>query len=254
MHNLEELDLSISVFGRIVDGNDLKTNIMNHMLQLNKFTFNIRSFSRFSNQVNLPSNDGIQYTFKDFKDNQIISCVDYFPETEKGQCHVYSYPYQLRQYNNLTNNFPGGLFKCVREVSLFDEHPFEHEFFLRIAQSFPLMKKLTIVNRKQQSKKRFIGTKNDNQDLSIIKYSHLIELDLKRIHKDYVTQFLHDRKTCLPNNLDLSVDYRLVKKMTRNFRRNTTRNNCAKLRYINFTWKSPFPEYFKDYFPHANVC
>ncbi|CAF4869076.1 unnamed protein product, partial [Rotaria sp. Silwood1] len=26
-----------------------------------------------------------------------------------------------------------GLFKCVHKVSLYDEHPFEHEFFLQIA-------------------------------------------------------------------------------------------------------------------------
>jgi hypothetical protein len=58
-----------------------------------------------------------------------------------NQCHIYSYPYEWKCYKNITNNFPGGLFKCVYEVSLFDERPFEHEFFLQIAQSFPFMKK-----------------------------------------------------------------------------------------------------------------
>jgi hypothetical protein len=28
-------------------------------------------------------------------------------------------------YENITNNFPGGLFKYVRMVSLFDELPFD---------------------------------------------------------------------------------------------------------------------------------
>ncbi len=52
-------------------------------------------------------------------------------QQKKAHCHAYSYPYKL---------------KYVCKVSLFDEHPFEHEFFLRIAESFPLMEKLTVVN------------------------------------------------------------------------------------------------------------
>ncbi|CAF1050282.1 unnamed protein product [Rotaria sp. Silwood1] len=49
---------------------------------------------------------------------------------ESAQCHFYSCPYTLRYYHNITNSFQGGLFKCVCEVSLFDERPFEHEFFI----------------------------------------------------------------------------------------------------------------------------
>jgi hypothetical protein len=43
---------------------------------------------------------------------------------------MYSYPYTLTYYDDISNNFPGGLFKCVREISLFDERSFEHEFFV----------------------------------------------------------------------------------------------------------------------------
>ncbi len=89
-----------------------------------------------SNQIDLPSNEDIQRTFRD---NRIISYVDYFPKTRIGRCHVYSYPYKWKDYNNITNSFPGGLFKYVRKISLSDERPFEHEFFLRISQSFPLL-------------------------------------------------------------------------------------------------------------------
>jgi hypothetical protein len=147
MSNLEELSLNFAIHNRkpFLDGNNLK-DIINHMTQLKKFTFNIHSTIRLDNQIDLPSNENIQNTFRDFKHNQIVSCVDYFSETVKGQCRIYSYPYTWKEYNNITNNFPGGLFECVRKISLFDERPFEHEFFLRIAQSFPLMKKLTLVN------------------------------------------------------------------------------------------------------------
>ena len=152
---LEKLDLHLNNVVRdkgLISGNTLKENIINYMPQLNKFTFNIRLFNHISNQINLPSNEDIQYTFKHFKDNQIISCVDYFEKRQCSCCHIYSYPYRMEYYDNITNNFPGGLFKCVREVSLFDEHPFEHEFFLRISQSFPFVEKLSLMNFKPQKK------------------------------------------------------------------------------------------------------
>ncbi|CAF4300772.1 unnamed protein product, partial [Rotaria sordida] len=96
------------------------------MSQLNKFLFSICSFIHLNNKINLPSNEDIQYSFKDFNYNQIISSVNYFQETQCGECHIYSYPYTLRHYYYIRNNFPGGLFKCVCQVSLYDEHPFEH--------------------------------------------------------------------------------------------------------------------------------
>ncbi|CAF1990501.1 unnamed protein product [Rotaria magnacalcarata] len=179
MLNLEKLSLCLIVGDRktFFDGNDLKINIINNMSRLNIFTFNIRSSSRFYNQINLPSNENIQNTFR---------------ADEKGHCHIYSYPYKLNYYDGITNNFPGGIFKYVRKVSLFDEHPFEHEFFLRIAQSFPLMEKLSVRNEQRQINKQFRQSKNENQDLSIIKYPYLKELDLIHSCIDYHAQFLLD--------------------------------------------------------------
>ncbi|CAF3878103.1 unnamed protein product [Rotaria sp. Silwood1] len=256
MSDLEKLDLSLIISGKetFVDGNDLKKNIINKMLFLNKFTFNIRSFSHFYNQINIPSNEDIQHTFNDYKDNQIISCVDYFPSRNSSQCHIYSYPYKLKHYDNITNNFSGGIFKCVREVSLFDERPFEHEFFLRIAESFPLMEKLTLINMKPQINKFYQQSKKDDQHLSIvIKYSHLMNLNLTKIDEAYLEQFLLDTKMSLPNGIFLQTDYQLLNNVTHNFTRNETRNNCAKLKIIFFINKSEFPEHLKDYFPCAKI-
>jgi hypothetical protein len=150
MTNLQKLDLSFVGYVRksFINGNNLKENIICHIPQLKKFTFNIRSIW-FDSPMNIPSNEDIQQTFKDFKDMRIISCVDYFQEREYSQCLVYSYPYKLEHYREITNHFPGGLFRCVREVLLYDEYPFEHEFFLRIAQSFPLVERLTVINKKK---------------------------------------------------------------------------------------------------------
>ncbi|CAF4286414.1 unnamed protein product [Rotaria sordida] len=112
MSNLEKFHLYFVAYGRetFFDGNELNMNIIDYMPLLSKFTFNIR----------------------DFKDQQIIYCANYFPMPQYGECHLYSYPYQLQHYDRITNNFPGGIFTSVCKVSLWDKYPFEHEFFLRI--------------------------------------------------------------------------------------------------------------------------
>ncbi|CAF1429205.1 unnamed protein product [Rotaria sordida] len=80
---------------------------------------------------NLLLNEHIQKTFKYFYDNnQIITCIDHFQEERYSQYRIYSYPYKLKVYNNITNNFRGALFTSGTVVSLYDERPFEHEFFL----------------------------------------------------------------------------------------------------------------------------
>ncbi|CAF3422344.1 unnamed protein product [Rotaria sp. Silwood1] len=82
-----------------------------------------------------------------------------------------------------------GIFKSVREVSLFDERPFEHEFFLQSAQSFPFLEKLYECNHERQMYKEC--------SKSIIKYPYLKQLDIICTCKDYHKQFLFDTKTCL---------------------------------------------------------
>ncbi|CAF1691641.1 unnamed protein product, partial [Rotaria sp. Silwood1] len=143
MLNLEKLHLYLIIGCKntFIDSNNLKRNIINHMPQLHILTFIIRSTVRLHNQINLLSNEDIQYTFNDFQNNQIITCVDYFSEIERSQCHIYSCPYELKEYHKITNNFPGGIFKHVREISLCDQRPFEHDFFFQISQSFLFMKK-----------------------------------------------------------------------------------------------------------------
>ncbi|CAF3323857.1 unnamed protein product, partial [Rotaria sp. Silwood2] len=67
--NLEKIHLCLKICGRktFIHGNNLKINILNHMRQLNQFTFNIRSTIRLHNQISLLSNEDIQHTFNDFQ-------------------------------------------------------------------------------------------------------------------------------------------------------------------------------------------
>ncbi|CAF1422817.1 unnamed protein product [Rotaria sordida] len=62
MSNLEELGLYFTAFVNetFIDGNSLKKDILNHMLQLKQFAFDIRSIMSIKNQMNLPSKEDIQ--------------------------------------------------------------------------------------------------------------------------------------------------------------------------------------------------
>ncbi|CAF2043993.1 unnamed protein product [Rotaria magnacalcarata] len=112
--------------------------------------------------------------------------VDHFQGSRYNQCHIYSYPYEWKCYNKIRNNFPDGLFKCVYAVSLFDKRPFEHDFSLQILQSFPFMKNLTINRRKAQINERRRKSKNNDENVSIINYYNLTELQYFQAHEDYL--------------------------------------------------------------------
>ncbi|CAF4560843.1 unnamed protein product [Rotaria sp. Silwood2] len=255
MINLEELGLYVKICEKniFVDGHDLKKNIINKLLRLKKIQFYIRSTIGFLNQINLPSNEDIQYTFEDFHDNHIISYVDYFSDTQQGRCHIYSYPYTLCEYYKITNNFPGGLFKCVSKISLYDERPFQHEFFLRIAQSFPFVKKLSLENLKPQNNKKSENSEDHHQILPIIEYPHLTTLDLTEAHLDYIELFLLNTKMRLSNNVYLVVIYQALRKVTEKFKRNATRINGEKLHRLSLLGKYRIPKYVKEYFPHTEI-
>ncbi|CAF3385394.1 unnamed protein product [Rotaria socialis] len=72
----------------------------------------------------------------------------------EDECYIYSYPYKITRYENIEKNFPGHLFTCGFEESLFDEHSLEHDFFIQIVQSFPFMSSLTLTNREAQNDKQ----------------------------------------------------------------------------------------------------
>ncbi|CAF5204884.1 unnamed protein product, partial [Rotaria magnacalcarata] len=69
MVNLEELDLHLVVHceKRFVDDYNLEYNIINHLFQLNKLLFNIRSCLYLNDQVYSLSNEDCQHSFNDFK-------------------------------------------------------------------------------------------------------------------------------------------------------------------------------------------
>jgi hypothetical protein len=252
MLNLEKLILYFEArhVQMLIDGNNLKKNIINHMTRLKEFIFNIRSIIYRYNQIDL-SNEDIHQSLINFTYTQVISCLNYFPNKKIDQCHIYSHPYTLKHYNNIANNFPGGLFKCVREISLHHARSFEHEFFMRIAQAFPFLKRLTLINKTPQSDKQYQKLDVGNEISSIIEYPHLTLLYLEDIHDDYVEKFLDDTKTCLPNTCRLAMHYEPLNRVTHNFTIDTMRANCGKIKDICFLKEVEIFQHVKDFFPHA---
>ena len=141
--------------------------------------------------------------------------------------------------------------KSVQHALLYDERPFEIEFFIRIAQAFPFLKTLVLENESPQNYKQFKKSNIDNRTSPFIKYSHLILLNLFDAHNDYIEQFLDDTKTCLSNNIHLVVDYESLQRVTYNFTRNSTRINCSKVNKLSVYDKLIASKHLNDYFPHA---
>jgi hypothetical protein len=208
MSNLEQLGLYLAVNGKktFIDGNNLKKNILNRLSRLNQFSFYISSTICFHDEMSFLSTEDVQRTFIDFpNNNNVISYVDCFAEAKENHSHIYSYPFAMQYFDEITNNFPGGLFNCVRLISLFDEYPFEYEFFLRIQKSFPFVEHIALTNDKSQNYKQCYQSNNDNSNLPVIKYSFLNELFIVNAHDDYIEQFLFHTKTYLQNNTILHM-------------------------------------------------
>jgi hypothetical protein len=149
-----------------------------------------------------------------------------------------------------SSKFHGGLFRTVRYLYVQDfVGPFEHDFFARIAQAFPLVNKLTIFNRHKQDNLTQQQDKHESTS-SIIEFSHLMILNVAMSCIDYAKQFLFDFNTRLPCLDRLHIKYEDLVIVTENFTNNDARANCSKLQHIIFdSIPTIYPENFYLYFP-----
>ena len=254
MSNLEKLGLyiMIQIKEKFIDGKSLKEDVLYHLTKMKHFDFDIYSFISLKNQMNFPSQEDIQQTFQDIPSTKVVSCVDYFHRKRNlGQCHVYSHPFRMKSYEYITNHFPGGYYPYVRIVSLYDEHPFEHKFFRQISLAFPLMSRLTVINDCSQNSKQ---SSDINDNFEIIRYYHLVELDIGRCHDDYIEEFLLNTKTYLHNSISLYINVELLAKITQNFSRNQIRVNCSKVNEIFLFGENKYSrQSLQNYFPYAEI-
>jgi hypothetical protein len=249
MSNLEELALNIINQNRtpFVDGTQINNEILVHMPRLYKFDFHIDTRTKLHDLVHHLSSDDIQRTFTNIG-YEHVACILYYT-TSNAICHVFSLPFMFDSLTSIGNIFPPIIFVHVTELALRDEVPFEHEFFIRIARSFPLLKKLHLFNSQSQSQMSNNCNSNDNQLYSVVEYPYLISLRILVSHIDYVEQFLNQTKTNLPHLTKLIVDYDQLAIVTNNFTRDITRRNCAKVKQLFTASTIVHSKDFNVYFP-----
>ncbi|CAF2142563.1 unnamed protein product [Rotaria magnacalcarata] len=250
MLQLEELTLSLIVDNRtsFIDGTHLINNILNRMSYLQTFIFNIITEYVTMDEERLPTLDDIEQPLIQRGFN--VNCYTDYNEFYKGQCHIYSLPYTIDCMHIHSSLFYGDLFRTVRYLYVQDfVRSFEDDFFVRIAQAFPLLNKLTIFNKHKQAK---LKQQQDNHEstYAINEFSHLMILNVAMSCIDYAKQFLFDFNTRLPCLNRLHIKYRDLVIVTENFTNNDARVNCSKLQHIIFdSIPTIYPENFYLYFP-----
>jgi hypothetical protein len=233
---------------RFIDGNHINNEIVSHMPQLNTFKFHIVTVGRTVDMEYEQSCDDIKYTFINWKRSEVKCYVDYF-SNNIGKCHIYTCPYNFSYIDGVSNSFRGALFKNVTKMKLYDKRPFEYDFFEWISKACLYLRHLIIVNSTPQQHRCSNDATSRQHILPTIHYSHLICLILILGHIDYVDQFLHDEKTCIPNLGKLKIKYEHLVTVTNNFTNGKTRINCAKVKRLYVDESIVYPENFYHYFP-----
>ncbi|CAF1116686.1 unnamed protein product [Adineta steineri] len=239
MPNLEQLLLCLTIRNHngLIDGTHLQNEILIYMPLLNNFACDIRT--RNLNNGSLPtlSNDDIQQTLSNIRYGPMMGSIRYF-STNSYLCHIFTLPFAFDRLQCLTNNFPNAIFDRVCYLSIQDELPFEHEFFIRLSHAFPSLKHLIVMNRTAQQ--------NNNQSYSLIEFKNLNYLSVAAADISYLEQFLLDTRTYLPSLAELHVEYTNLKTVTEDFTKDATRFNCTKIKKL-YTGVNLM--HLNDYFP-----
>ncbi|CAF2032281.1 unnamed protein product, partial [Rotaria magnacalcarata] len=231
MSYLEKLTLYLRIESRnrVIDGTYVQHDILDNMPQLDSFTFYICTYVDMVGLSYKLSSEDIQQTFRQ---QHVTSIVNYI-NGDIAACSIFSLPFRFDYLEDLGNKFPNIVFSYVVFLLLEDINPFKHEFFARIARSFPLLKYLRIFNKKSSILHDGMTLSSDNCQLySSIEYPHLTRLDVRYAHRDYVEQFLNETKTYMPSLTELGVVVSHLKYVTKDFKREETRRNCAKVKKL----------------------
>jgi len=251
MSNLEKLTLNISIKDRnsVIDGTYVQHDIFDCMPQLHSFTFYICTYVETVDLSYKLSSEDIQQTLINIGLQDVTSIVNYVCDS-RAACSIFSLPFQFDYLKDLGNKFPNIVFSYVTYLHVKDNDPFRHEFFVRIARSFPLLKYLCIYNVRSSLPVDLMTFSSDNCQLySTIEYPHLTTLDLSYAHREYIEQFLNETKTYMPCLTELFVMVRDLIVVTKNFTRNETRRNCAKVKTSFILPPRLHVEGLCDYFP-----
>jgi hypothetical protein len=247
MSQLKKLTLYLRIRERsiFIDGSHLHNDILIHLSRLQSFTFYVSTANRTKNIIRRLSNDDVQQSFT-YKGYQQASCILSNFNGTLRLCHVFSLPFQFEHLTRIANKFPSIVFNYVTCLEVYDLVPFKHEFFIRIARAFPVLKNLSIMNLIPQNNRYF---NNNNHSYTIIEYPHPVSLDITFVHSDYIQQFLMETKTYLPRLNELKICYVGLEFVTENFTRDVTRRNCANVKQLITEHRSVYPREVYSYFP-----
>ncbi|CAF1495979.1 unnamed protein product [Adineta steineri] len=231
---LEKLSLYLRVKGRnrVIDGTYIQHDILDYIPQLHSFTFYISTFINTIDLFYKLSNEDIQQTITNIGQHDVASMVNYITNN-KPEGSIFSLPFTFDYLEGLGNAFPNIIFSYVTFLLVQDIGGFKHEFFIRLARSFPLLKCLHIMNVQSQLSydlndlNTFLT--DNTQSYSLIEYPHLTSLDLRYANECYLEQFLNETKAYVPCLMELGAVAFLLEKVTNNFTREDTRRNCTKV-------------------------
>jgi hypothetical protein len=107
------------------------------------------------------------------------------------------------------------LFYLIISPSLaIDINALRHEFFVRMARSFPLLKHLSIYNIGPQPLPDLLASSSDHpQAYSVVRYSHLVSLNVILAYGDCLQQFLNETKTAKVKELTFFYN-QIIQKIT----------------------------------------
>ncbi len=233
----------------MIDGTFVQNDILFYMPQLHSFTFYISIYIDTPDLSPKLSCEDIQKTWINMGRQNATSIVSY-ASPYKAVCSIFSVPFAFDYLIDLGNIFPNIVFSYVTYLLVKDIDVFRHEFFVRIARSFPLLKYLRIINIESQLlADLFTPSSDHSQSYSMIEYSHLTSLDVAYGHKDYLEQFLNETKAYVPCLTELKVLHCDLKRVTEDFTREATRRNCTKVKQLIITHPLDNSEDHSHYFP-----
>ncbi|CAF4341517.1 unnamed protein product [Rotaria sp. Silwood2] len=234
---------------RFIDKTHLQNEILIYMPRLHSFTFYI---STDHNTVDLfhdvPRQDNQRIVTN--IGQQSMANIIHYTSINKAVYHIFSLPFVFDHLEDIGNIFTDTIFNYVTYLLVQDIFPFNHEFFIRIARSFPLLNNLRIVNFQSQSTCNLNTFSSDSsQSYSIAEYPYLTSLDVRTAAIDYAEQFLNETKTYAPYLTELTIHYRNLKMVTNDFTREETRRSCAKVKRLIMIGTWVHSKDFYLYFP-----
>ncbi|CAF3210945.1 unnamed protein product [Rotaria sp. Silwood2] len=230
MTYLEKLTLYLCIQSRgtFIDRSHLQNEILLYIPHLHSFTFYISTYDLATDLFRYVPGHDIQRIDANIGYEQYMAKMINYINIDEAVCTIFSLPFAFHRIRAVGNIFPDIVFKYVTILVVHDIVPFNHEFFLRVSRSFPLLQTLHVINLISQSScdiNSFLSY--DSQSCSIAKYLHLTTFNVRRGNINNVEEFLNETKTSIPCLTKLMIKYNDLRIVTKNFTREETRHNCS---------------------------